>query len=82
MGHGAGKGALAPATAAICRAVYDLGEWSQSVISHSPGQSGHPASPNYGDLIDDYLGGRSQQMDFGPGSHQRSYRLLRLLPVA
>jgi penicillin amidase len=85
MGHAGGKGPVSPATAAICRAVYDLADWSRSVISHSPGQSGHPASPNYGDMIDDYLAGRPRQMDFGPGIHERApadTRLLRLLPVS
>ena len=84
MGHGSEKGSISPATAAICRAVYDLSEWSRSVISHSPGQSGHPASSNYGDMIEDYLANRPQQMAFGPGSHEHAAgdkRLLRLLPA-
>ena len=83
MGHGSGKINVTPTTGAICRAVYDLADWSQSVISHSPGQSGHPASPNYDDMIGDYLKGRPQVMDFGPGSHDRAgtnQRSLRLVP--
>ena len=89
MGHGEGEGVVSPSTAAICRAVYDLGEWGRSVISHSPGQSGHPASPNYADMIDDYLAGRPHAIEFGPGGAERQpaaerqpgdERLLRLLP--
>jgi penicillin amidase len=68
MGHSAGRGILSPTTAATCRAVYDLGDWKRSVISHSPGQSGHPASPHYADMIEEYLAGRPCPLDFGPGS--------------
>lgn len=85
MGHGSAKSPVSPATAAICRVVYDLADWSRSVISHSPGQSGHPASSNYADMIDDYLAGRPQEMDFGADSDGQAAgesRLLRLTPAS
>jgi penicillin amidase len=85
MGTGGGRGSTSLATAAICRAVYDLADWNRSVISHSPGQSGHPASSNYADMINDYLAGRPQQMDFGADGHKRAAResrLLRLTPAS
>jgi penicillin G amidase len=83
MGHSAGRGILSPTTGATCRAVYDLGDWSRSVISHSPGQSGHPASSHYADMIDDYLAGKPRPLVFGAGSFEASTGddgVLTLLP--
>ncbi|MFN2464706.1 MAG: penicillin acylase family protein [Candidatus Dormibacteria bacterium] len=51
-------------TAAFYRAVYDLrGEGSS--WGHAPGQSGHPGSANYADLIDGWLAARSEPLPFG-----------------
>jgi penicillin amidase len=83
MGHSAGRGVLSPTTGATCRAVYDLGDWTRSVISHAPGESGHPASSHYADMIEDYLAGRPRPMEFGPDSFQATARddgVLTLLP--
>jgi penicillin G amidase len=33
------------------RMVVDVGEWDNSLVINSPGQSGDPASPHYGDLF-------------------------------
>lgn len=34
------------------RVVYDLSNWDNSISMHTTGQSGHPASDNYDDMID------------------------------
>jgi penicillin G amidase len=36
---------------ATFRLVVDVGEWDNSVVTNSPGQSGDPASPHYADLF-------------------------------
>jgi penicillin amidase len=38
------------AAGATFRLVVDVGEWDNSVVMNSPGQSGDPASPHYADL--------------------------------
>jgi penicillin amidase len=39
------------------RAVYDLSDPDATLISVAPGQSGHPASPHYDDLLRGWLRG-------------------------
>ena len=39
------------ASGATFRLVVDVGEWDDSVVMNSPGQSGDPASPHYSDLF-------------------------------
>jgi penicillin G amidase len=39
------------AAGATFRLVVDVGEWDNSVVMNSPGQSGDPASPHYADLL-------------------------------
>jgi penicillin amidase len=63
--HGATNGIMAPVTSAFWRAVYDLEDWSRSVGSHAPGQSGHPASRHYADLIDGWLNMKPAPLRFG-----------------
>jgi penicillin amidase len=85
MGHSTGRGVVSPTTSATCRAVYDLGDWSRSVISHSPGESGHPASPHYADMIADYLAGLPRPLQFGAHSFEPASGddgLLTLLPAS
>ena len=52
-------------TAAFYRAVYDMSGSARSAWCHVPGQSGHPASPNYADLIDGWLQARLEPLPFG-----------------
>jgi penicillin G amidase len=42
---------------ASMRAVYDLGDPGENLIALIPGQSGHPASPHYDDLLAGWLAG-------------------------
>ena len=82
-GRGYGEGFATPTTSAFCRAVYDVGDWSQSVVSHAPGQSGHPASPNYADLIPGWLEGRPLALAFGSDRDGgEDWKVLRLVPAA
>ena len=62
---GSRAGIFAPVTSAFWRAVYTLDDWGASVGSTAPGQSGHPASPHYADMIDDWLDGRPRPLVFG-----------------
>jgi penicillin amidase len=69
-GRGYGDGIVSPTTSAFLRAVYDVGVWSRSVFSYPPGQSGHPASPNYADLIPGWLECRPLPLRFGQHSDE------------
>jgi penicillin amidase len=82
-GRGYGDGVFSPTTSAFLRAVYDVGEWSRSVFSYPPGQSGHPASPNYADFIPGWLECRPLPLAFGEDAvpPDESVRVLRLRPV-
>jgi penicillin amidase len=75
--RGVTSGILAPVTSAFWRAVYDPGDWRRSVAGFGPGQSGHPGSRHYADLVADWLGGRPRPLAFdaGPGADR-----LRLRP--
>ena len=57
------------------RLLADLGDRGRSRWQHMTGQSGHPGSPHYDDLQQDWLAGRSQP--FGAPPEDR----LRLLPA-
>jgi penicillin amidase len=76
---GGSGGIFAPVTSAFWRAVYTTDNWSDSVASTAPGQSGHPASPHYGDMIEDWLRGRPRPLTFGGPPPKGS--LLVLEPV-
>jgi penicillin amidase len=82
-GRGYGDGVVSPTTSAFLRAVYDVGKWSRSVFSYPPGQSGHPASPNYADFIPGWLECRPLPLAFGEDAEppDESVRVLRLRPV-
>jgi penicillin amidase len=82
-GRGFGEGVVSPTTSAFLRAVYDVGGWSGSVFSHPPGQSGHPASRNYADLIPGWLEGSPLPLAFGEeaGAAVDGLRALRLRPA-
>jgi len=79
-GRGYGEGVVAATTSAFLRAVYDVGEWSGSVFSCPPGQSGHPASPHYADLIPAWLEGRPLPLAFGAELPDEEVKVLRLRP--
>jgi penicillin G amidase len=57
------------------RLLADLGRPERSRWQHMTGQSGHPSSPHYDDLLDDWLAGRSYE--FG----QPAAETLRLDPA-
>ena len=75
-GRAAGRGVLAAASSAIWRGVYDLSDWGRSVAGHAPGQSGHPASPHYADMIPDWLAARPRPLPFGDGPPDAGRRLV------
>jgi penicillin G amidase len=64
-------GAWAPSYRLLC----DLGDLDRSRWQHMTGQSGHPSSPHYDDLLEDWLAGRSYE--FG----QPAAETLRLDPA-
>ena len=39
------------ATGASYRHILDVADWDRSVFTSTPGQSGQPGSPHYGDLL-------------------------------
>jgi penicillin amidase len=45
-----GFGAVA-ATGVSLRQIFDLSDWDRSIFSITPGQSGQPESPYYGNLV-------------------------------
>lgn len=63
------------------RMVVDLGDLSRSVTVHTTGQSGHPASPHYDDMISLWASGRSYPMLFRrPEVEADAEGTLRLVP--
>jgi penicillin G amidase len=46
------------------RTIYDLGDLANSVNMHTTGQSGHPFSPHYGDMIDPWRNVEYKPMTF------------------
>ena len=75
--RGATSGILAPVASAIWRAAYDLADWGGSVAGTGPGQSGHPASKHYADLVDGWLSGRPRPLAFGASPPAGDRLLLR-----
>jgi penicillin amidase len=51
-GWNAAQGFELTGSAVSQRVVYDLSDWTQSLSIHTTGQSGHPFSPHYDDMID------------------------------
>ena len=49
---------FAATNGASFRMVLDVGDWDNSLVINSPGQSGDPASPHYGDLFPLWAEGR------------------------
>ncbi|HEV3234243.1 MAG TPA: penicillin acylase family protein [Candidatus Dormibacteraeota bacterium] len=62
---GTTSGILAPVTSAFWRAVYDTADWAASLGGFAPGESGHPGSGHYADMVEDWLQGRPRQLLFG-----------------
>jgi penicillin amidase len=62
---GATSGILAPVTSAFWRAVYDTADWAASLGGFAPGESGHPGSGHYADMVEDWLQGRPRKLLFG-----------------
>ena len=51
------RGFEASFSVASYRQLYDVGEWDRSQFVLPPGQSGHPGSPHYDDLLEPWLQG-------------------------
>ena len=49
---------------ASVRMVIDVGSWDESLVINTPGQSGDPESPHYGDLFPLWAEGRFVPMLF------------------
>jgi len=62
------------------RAVYDLADLAQSRFIVTPGQSGHPLSPHWGDMVEPWANGRHITMAGDRAALQARGRTLRLLP--
>ncbi len=44
---------------ATFRMILDVGEWDRSLAINSPGQSGVPSSPHFGDLLESWSQGET-----------------------
>ena len=53
------------ATGATFREIFDMGDWEAGVATTSPGQSGQPGSPYYGDLIESWADGEYFPLAYG-----------------
>jgi penicillin G amidase len=51
-GWSAASGDFSTNTGPSQRAIYDLGDWSESLTMHTTGQGGHPYGRHYDDMID------------------------------
>ncbi|MHB8508161.1 MAG: penicillin acylase family protein [Candidatus Dormibacteria bacterium] len=75
-----GRGGQAAITASdwapFHRAVYDTGDWSRSLAVHVPGQSGHPGSRHYADLVPLWGTGKLLPVMFGAQAKGASLELV------
>ncbi|HEV3232840.1 MAG TPA: penicillin acylase family protein, partial [Candidatus Dormibacteraeota bacterium] len=69
--RGADGGVLAGNSGPVYRAVYDLADWSRSRAGHAPGQSGHPGSRGYADMIPGWLAVAPPPLPWGPAPEGR-----------
>jgi penicillin amidase len=64
------------------RQILDVSDWDASVGTHAPGQSGHPASPHFRDLVDLWARGEHHPLPFSRGAVEAAaHTTLRLLPA-
>lgn len=59
------RGTFRQISGASWRMVVDVGEWDGSLAMNSPGQSGDPESPHYGDLYPDWAGDKAFPLLYG-----------------
>ena len=63
------------------RGILDPSEWDASVGTHTVGQSGHPASPHFADLLELWAAGEYHPMPFTrPAVEAAAESTLRLVP--
>ncbi len=67
---------------ASVRMVIDVGAWDNSVVINTPGQSGDPASPHYGDLFPLWAKGGYVPLLFSPAAvEQQAEHVIELTPA-
>ncbi len=71
-GHGTLLDAFAAGTIPSYRLTVDLGNLDAATIIQTTGQSGNPLDRHYGDLIDDWIAGRTVPLPFSPDAVRRS----------
>lgn len=79
-GFGA-KGPFETRHAASMRAIYDLSDLDRSRFVHAPGQSGHPLSPHFSDLLPRWEDGTSFEIPTAVGPDSAG-RVLTLRPAS
>ena len=50
---------------ATFREIFDMADWETGISTTSPGQSGQPGSPYYGDLIESWADGEYFPLAYG-----------------
>ena len=72
---------FAAITGASFRMVVDVGAWDNSLVINSPGQSGDPASPHYGDLFPLWAKGEFVPMLYSRGAVEAAaQQVIQLTP--
>jgi penicillin amidase len=62
------------------RQVFDTGDWDRGFFILPTGQSGHPGSPHYADLVTAWRGGEYRPLPFSPEAiHDQLEETVRLL---
>jgi penicillin amidase len=67
---------FAATTGASFRMVLDVGEWDNSMVMSSPGQSGDPSSPHYNDLFPLWAEGKYVPLLFSRAAVEGAARLV------
>jgi penicillin G amidase len=63
------------------RQVFDVGDWDRGLVTSTPGQSGQPGSPHYGDLLPLWAEGKYFPLVFSrPKVEELTLHRLRLRP--
>jgi len=64
------------------RQIIDVSDWDASIGVHAPGQSGHPASPHFRDLVELWARGEHHPLPFSRAAVETAAETtLRLLPT-
>jgi penicillin amidase len=77
----AGGAGTVAADGASYREIFDVADWDRSLVINTPGQSGQPGSPFYGNLLQEWADNKYFNLAFSKGAVEKvTVHRLRLAP--